>query len=133
MIAECPYDGNQVTVYVKYHSNIKILKHLRADDVVLFKNAYRKVSGGVDLVCQILLRDKNDRSVQVIGSIDRHNYEFPESVIDTWSLVDIPNSAIVRNKICLNVTIVDINYVKVMYICEQCRKPIDESNRCGSD
>ena len=72
---------------------------MRQDDIILFQNIYRKISGNIDIVCQVLYRDKDDQSMQVIGRIDRHTYEFAENTCKTFNIADIPNSAMIRNKI----------------------------------
>lgn len=91
-------------------------KNLKQDDVVLFRDVYRKISGNIDIVCQLYLKDKDSNNLQVIGKIDRHNYIFADDPIKSFSISDIPSSAIIRNKICLDVSIVDIHMIKMRYI-----------------
>jgi hypothetical protein len=116
LIIECPYDGNMITVYIKHQSKITPTKNLRQDDVVLFQNAYRKISSNIDIVCQLVIKDKNDHSLQVIGRIDRHTYNFAETPLKNINIIDLPNSAIIRNKVLLEVSIIDLNLVRIKYI-----------------
>lgn len=120
LLVECPYDKNQITVYVKHSNKQNPTKNLRQDDVALFQNAFRKISGSIDIVCQVYIKDKDFHSIQVIGRIDRHGYAFPEDPVKTVSICDVPSSAVMRNRICLDVSIVDIHMIKIKYICDIC-------------
>ena len=64
MIVECPYDGNQITVYVKHSPKISPTKNLKHDDVALFREVYRKVSGNIDIVCQLYIKDKDSQNLK---------------------------------------------------------------------
>jgi hypothetical protein len=131
LLIECPYDNNLITVYLKHSSKFNPIKNLCQDDVVLFENVYRKITQGIDIICQIYMKSKEDLNIQVIGRIDRHSYTFAENPWRSISIADLPSSAIIRKRVCVNVSIVDIHYVKVRYLCEICKKPIENSRKCS--
>ena len=113
-------------VYVKHPSQQNPTKNLYKDDVVLFKEIFRKITQSIEIVCQIYHKNKNDSNLQVIGRIDRHNYEYTESPYKNTHIYDIPNTAILRNRIYLDVTISRINMIRIKYICETCN-----SDKCN--
>jgi len=131
LIIECPYDANLITVYVKHQSKLNPTKNLKQDDVVLIQNVYRKITSNIDIICQIFMRNKDDLNMQVIGRIDRHAYSFTEQLCKTMSISDIPSSAIIRNKIAIDVSIVDIHMIRIKYVCDICGNAIEANKKCA--
>ena len=130
MLIECPNDGNTITLYIKYQSKLNPTKNLKKDDVIFVKNAFRKTSGSLDIILQMIIKDKNSESLQVIGRIDKHNYKFTDEPLLNFKIIDFPTNAIIRSKINLEVSVVDINMLRVKYICEICGKTLDQNNKC---
>lgn len=113
-------------MFIKFQSIHNPTKNLKEDDVVFFQNVYRKISGNMDILCQLYIKDKSQQhNIQVIGRIDRHNYVYSQEKCHQSTIVDVPTTAIIRSKINLEVSIIDINLARVKYICQICGNPLD--------
>ena len=119
-------DKSRICLFIKHDASVDIKDWVQKNQVVLVRNALRKISNNLDIYVQLQLFGMN---LKVIGKVEEEVNDFAAN--NTIQLLKtIPSDCIVRHIIKVCGFIVDINFIKIQYKCDVCKSEINNENVC---
>ena len=119
-------DKSKFALFVKHNRKIDLKSTLKKGQILLVKDALRKISNQIDIYTQLQF---NIQSFRIIGHVKDQMTDFQAK--NTISLIKtIPTDCITRHILKVLGFIVETQFIKINYKCNVCKSDITNENVC---